>query len=123
MKHSVAVALVGGSLIAGVGVVEVPVAGAGSKCVPLNGTNLVQSRWHNPGIGMKIRTTETYSYRDGQVVWQFESNGGVKIANQWQLGGEYVSPFSIAGATPADPGETVTITSPQYISTVTVCKK
>jgi hypothetical protein len=115
--------MLGAALITGMTVLNSPVALAKSKCVPLDGTNLVQSRMHNPGIGMKVLTTESYSYRDGQVVWQFASNGGMKISDNNTLGGTYVAPYSAAGAQPADPGQTITIVSPGYISNITVCKK
>jgi len=123
VKHSVIAIMLGGALMGGTAMVNGPVAFAKSKCVPLNGTNLVQSRTHNPGIGMKVLTTESYSYRDGQVVWQFETTGGLKVRNDATIGGEFVQPYSASGAQPADPGQTITIVSPSYVSTITVCKK
>jgi hypothetical protein len=123
VKHSVGTLMLGGALMSAMAVVNGPVALAKSKCVPLNGTNLVQSRTHNPGIGMKVLTTESYSYREGQVVWQFESTGGLKVRSDAALGGEYVAPYSAAGAQPAAPGATITIVAPGYISTITVCKQ
>lgn len=123
MKHPVVAVALGGALMTGTAFVGNPLAGAFTRCVPLDGTNLVQSRTHNPGVGMKVLTTESYSYRDGQVVWQFDSTGGIKPRNDRLPGGDYIAPFSAAGAQPADPGQTITIVTPGYISNVTVCKK
>lgn len=123
MKHSVIAIMLGGALMGGTTMLDGPVAFAKSKCVPLDGTNLVQSRTHNPGVGMKVLTTESYSYRDGQVVWQFESTGGLKPRNDRMPGGDIIAPYSASGAQPADPGQTITIVSPGYISTITVCKQ
>lgn len=121
MKHLVIAATLSGAVLSVM--VDGPVASAKSKCVPLDGTNIVQSRTHNPGVGMKVQTTESYSYRDGQVVYQFDSTGGLKPSNTRLPGGDYIAPYSAAGAQPADPGQTITIFTPGYISTITVCKK
>ena len=123
MKHSVIAIMLGGALMGGTAMFDAPMAAARGKCVPLNGTNLVQSRTHNPGVGMKVLTTESYSYRDGQVVWQFESTGGLKPRNDRMPGGDIIAPYSASGSQPADPGQTITIVSPGYVSTITVCKK
>ena len=119
MKHLVIAAVLSGALLT----VNGPIASAKSACVPLDGTNIVHTRTHNPGVGMKVQTTESYSYRDGQVVYQFDSTGGVKPANSRLPGGDYIAPYSAAGAQAADPGQTITIFTPGYISTITVCKK
>ncbi|MGB8405971.1 MAG: hypothetical protein WCE30_18070 [Mycobacterium sp.] len=124
MKHSVGVAMtLGSALTAGMTVIGGPLATAGNKCVPLDGSNLVQSRTHNPGVGMRVLTTESYSYREGQVLYDFQSTGGLKPRNDRLPGGDLIAPYAVSGSQQAGPGDTITIVTPGYVSTITVCKQ